>query len=99
MTDSPEEGAGRRVYDVPDLRPGGDFMIEVLDLEHNPMQGVEFGYSVDEGERRTVTTDDNGILMVVTNGHPERIDLYLEGEEEDQGAGSETNQAAETQET
>ena len=76
---SPEDGEGvdKTVYNVPDLRPGSRFEIEIWDSEYNPVKEVEFNYVVDNGKRKTGATDENGILPVVTQGAPRKIDLYL----------------------
>ena len=41
-----------------------NFIIEVVDNNHNPIKGVEFSYVVDRLDSKKGTTDDRGILNV-----------------------------------
>jgi hypothetical protein len=69
--------AGKTVYNVPDILPPDNFIINILDEQYSPIKDVEFSYKVDEEETRTGTTDENGILKVTSQSPPSMIDLYL----------------------
>lgn len=67
--------AGKKIYAVKDISPCGEFIIEILDTEHNPIKDTDFGVSVDDGKAENKRTDDEGKIRITRPNN--KFDLYL----------------------
>jgi len=79
MVPTPEgsEGNGKKMYMVKDISPAGDFIIDILDLEHNPIKDTEFSVAIDDGDAKNEKTDENGLIRIPSP--KTKFDLYLSG--------------------
>ncbi|GEM_PF-1287067 len=79
MVPTPEgsEGNGKKMYMVKDISPAGDFIIDILDLEHNPIKDTEFRVAIDNGAAKNKRTDGNGLIRIPSP--KTKFDLYLSG--------------------
>ncbi|MCK9440680.1 MAG: hypothetical protein M0Q13_04580 [Methanothrix sp.] len=89
MVPTPEgsEGNGKKMYMVKDISPAGDFIIDILDLEHNPIKDTEFSVAIDDGDAKNEKTDENGLIRIPSP--KTKFDLYLSGKS---GSGGPSNE-------
>jgi hypothetical protein len=69
------EGRGKKVYTVRDIHPIGEFIIDILDIEYNPIKELDFGISVDGGNVKSQKTDNEGTIKVARP--KEKLSLYF----------------------
>lgn len=79
MVPTPEgsERNGKKMYMVKDISPAGDFIIDILDIEHNPIQDTEFRVAIDNGSAKNERTDENGLIRILSP--KTKFDMYLSG--------------------
>jgi hypothetical protein len=89
MVPTPEgsERNGKKMYMVKDISPAGDFIIDVLDLEHNPIKDTDFRVAIDNGQAKNERTDENGLIRIPSP--KAKFDLYLSGKS---GSAATTNE-------